>query len=50
MCLLAEFEEVRRDTLMRPPSLNTVYAIIQSEETHKRVMALIQKYDLVLDF
>ncbi|ONK59852.1 uncharacterized protein A4U43_C08F11620 [Asparagus officinalis] len=38
--LTADFEEVRRDILMRAdlPSLNTVCAIIQSEETRKRVM------------
>ena len=38
--LTPEFEETRRDILMRPelPSLNTVYAILQSEETRKKVM------------
>lgn len=38
--LSSEFEEVRRDILMRPelPSINTICSIIQSEETRKRVM------------
>jgi Reverse transcriptase (RNA-dependent DNA polymerase)/Integrase core domain/gag-polypeptide of LTR copia-type/GAG-pre-integrase domain len=38
--LTSEFEETRRDILMRSelPSLNTVYAILQSEETRKKVM------------
>lgn len=38
--LTPEFEETRRDILMRSelPSLNAVYAILQSEETRKKVM------------
>jgi gag-polypeptide of LTR copia-type/Integrase core domain/GAG-pre-integrase domain len=43
--LTPEFEETRRDILMRPEllSLNTVYAILQSEETRKKVMGRDQK-------